>query len=99
MTAPAAAGGASSMPWKWRLFLASLVILAISVAPGPTGDFTSAFLHGLGTVGCKVSHTTCVTSTQPLTDQVNPLQQVNTRLYGPAPTDDYGPGATVLRQP
>ena len=93
MTAPATAGGSSSMPWKWRIFLASLVVLAISVAPGPTGDFASSFLHGLGTVGCKISHTTCVTSTQNTVDQLNPMVQVSTactvrpppRITGPMP--------------
>jgi len=93
MTAPAAAGGNSLSP-KWRLGLAALVVLAVAGAPGPVGSFTVAFLHGLGDIGCRVSHTSCVTEVDP--NQLNPLYQVNLHT---TTTEDYGPGATVLRRP
>jgi hypothetical protein len=75
MTAPTSTAN-SGPSWK-RIGILVLAVLAVTNAPGPTGEFTARFVHGLGDIGCRVSHTTCFEDT---TAELNPLHQVSTRV-------------------
>lgn len=80
MTAPTGGGGGAT-PWKAKWAAIIIAALAVSTAPAAVGGFAAAFFHGLGTIGCHLSPSSCTPEGTP---QLNPMKSVETRAVGPA---------------